>query len=184
METSLVLGSRQKPVGVRFRQQLYNVSNNLTVTVDGVLNTSTGAVQAHGTAFKHVVMPHTGGLRRLLDRVDLGASYASDLDEVYGSARAKKAYRFGSGTTRGTLELEGEADMDMAQKVDLRGRVQLSSKVFNFTDNQDMKLTVGYGHKRIGVTSKFTQGVYGSVHENNWSLHTDFKKHWEVTYDL
>ena len=97
-----------------------------------------------------------------------------------------------------------------------RGRVQLTSKVFNFTDRQDLKLTAGYGHRRKDISSEFIkviarqrltvtilasltceypilhpdvlcclwQGPYGCVQENNWTLVTDFKKYWHVTYDL
>ena len=36
-----------------------------------------------------------------------------------------------------------------------RGRVQLTSKVFNFTDRQDLKLTAGYGHRRKDISSEF-----------------------------
>lgn len=45
METALVLGSEQKPTGLRFRQRMLSDTNNLTITVDGIFDTSAGSVQ-------------------------------------------------------------------------------------------------------------------------------------------
>jgi len=184
METSLEIGSDIKPVHLRFRERLHSEANNITLTVDGMLDTSSAKLQARGTAFKHFVMPGSGGLDNLLDRVDIGVSYATDTDDIYASIRAKKAYNFGNGNMSGTLSAIGEADANMDRKVFGRGRVEMASKVFSFNNNQDVKLKVGYGHKRIGVSSKFIEGPYGCIKENNWSLLTDFQKYWTVRYTL
>ena len=50
METSIVLGSDQKPAGLRVRQQMHNSSTNLTITADGLMDLTTGAAQVIGNA--------------------------------------------------------------------------------------------------------------------------------------
>ena len=80
-------------------------------------------MQGRATAFKHLMVPKTGGLNRILDQVDIGVTYATDADDVLGSARAKKSYNFGSKSGSkggsGALEFFGEADVNTDQKVSL-----------------------------------------------------------------
>lgn len=75
------------------------------------------APQARGAAFKGFVIPSKGGLDKLLDRVDIGVSYATDTDDVYGSLRAKKSFAFGSGNVAGEVQVAGEVDVTMDKKV-------------------------------------------------------------------
>ena len=69
------------------------------------------------------MVPKSGILNRVLDQVDIGVSYATDADDVLGSARAKKSYTFGSksGSKGGSAALEffGEADVNTEHKVSL-----------------------------------------------------------------
>jgi len=55
-------------------------------------------------------------------------------------------------------------------------RVELSQKVFNFTEDQDVKVKLGY--------DVATRKPYGQIRENNWTLNTDFRKKFSLNYDL
>uniref|UniRef100_A0A061QPX8 Uncharacterized protein n=1 Tax=Tetraselmis sp. GSL018 TaxID=582737 RepID=A0A061QPX8_9CHLO len=184
METSLVLGSQQRPMGLRFQERLHNKDSDVSLLVDGVLGSSTGKLQVRGVAFKGFDLSGVDNFKNLVDRVEVGVSYASDRDDFFGTLRAKKKFAFGKGSGAGTVKLVAQADMNKDRKVEKYGRAEVCSKVFNFTNKQDLKLKVGFGHKRIGVSSNFLQGPYGVVQENNWSLLTDFQKYWQVTYRL
>eukprot|EP00873_Tetraselmis_striata_P002000 jgi/Tetstr1/422264/TSEL_013109.t1 len=181
MQTSMVFGNQRK-LGLLFRER-FTSEENVSLTVDGIVNTDNCTLQGRGTVFKRFEVG-SGPMSHVLDMVDIGGAYSTDSDEFLATARARKAWTFGKGNRTGSLKLGGEAEINPAQKVDARGRVEVSTKLMNFTDQQDLKLKLGYGHKRIGVSNQFIKGPYGCVRENNWSLMTDFKDFVEVKYDL
>ena len=45
-----------------------------------------------------------------------------------------------------------------------KGKVELSQKIFNFTEDQDLKIKLGYDIAR--------NRPYGQLRENNWTLDT------------
>eukprot|EP00894_Picocystis_sp_ML_P003283 jgi/Pico_ML_1/53800/g4277.t1 len=79
--------------------------------------------------------------------VDVGAEYATDADEI----------RYG-------------------MKGDAWAKLELSQKIFNFTEDQDLKVKVGLDLVR--------RNVYAQIRENNWTLSTDMRGSWHVSYDL
>jgi hypothetical protein len=54
--------------------------------------------------------------------------------------------------------------------------VELSYKVFNFTEDQDLKLKIGYNVVK--------QKPYFQIRENNWTLNAEVNGGWSVNYDL
>lgn len=57
-----------------------------------------------------------------------------------------------------------------------RGVVELSYKVFNFTEDQDLKFKIG--------CNVFKQTPYFQLRENNWTLNHELNVGWNVIYDL
>ena len=111
-----------------------------------------------------------------LSRVDMGLSYATTADDVtYGVAGKKSFELTDDGLT--TLDVKGGVSMgSKARGADLDARVELTQKIFNFQEDQDLKLRLGFdlGKKK----------VYGQIRENNWTFNTDFQDKWDVRYDL
>jgi len=59
---------------------------------------------------------------------------------------------------------------------DVAGSVELTKKIFNFVEDQDLKLRLGY--------DLCERGFYGQIRENNWTFNTNFRDKWDVKYDL
>jgi len=59
---------------------------------------------------------------------------------------------------------------------DACAKLELSQKIFNFTEDQDLKIKVGLDVLR--------RNVYAQIRENNWTLSTDMRGSWHVSYDL
>jgi len=66
--------------------------------------------------------------------------------------------------------------MSASRKKVWKGKVELSQKIFNFTEDQDLKIKLGYDIAR--------RTPYGQFRENNWTLDTDFRSKWSINYDL
>lgn len=181
MQTSMIFGNQRK-LGLLFRER-FTSEENVSLTVDAVVNTDNCSFQGRGCVFKRFEA-NNGMMTHVLDKVDIGGAYSTDNDEFLATARARKTWSVGKGNRTASLKVGGEAEINTNQKVEARGRVELSTKLMNFTDEQDLKLKLGYGHKRIGVSNQFLKGPYGCIRENNWSLMTDFKDFVEVKYDL
>jgi hypothetical protein len=111
-------------------------------------------LQGRGYVFKRFEA-NNGMMKHVLDKVDIGGAYSTDNDEFLATARARKTWSVGKGNRTASLKVGGEAEINTNQKVEARGRVELSTKLMNFTDEQDLKLKLGYGHKRIGVSNQF-----------------------------
>jgi hypothetical protein len=61
-------------------------------------------------------------------------------------------------------------------KGEAKGTLELSRKIFNFTEDQDLKLKIGASaHDRM---------MYAQLRENNWTLNVDANGKWDVRYDL
>lgn len=54
--------------------------------------------------------------------------------------------------------------------------MELSQKIFNFTEDQDLRLQLGY--------DLANKQPYGQIRENNWTLNTNFRNTWSISYDL
>jgi hypothetical protein len=111
-----------------------------------------------------------------LSRVDMGLSYATTQDDVTYGISGKKSFELtDDGLT--TLDVKGGVSMGSRSRgADVDARVELTQKIFNFQEDQDLKLRVG-----VDLSSR---KVYGQIRENNWTFNTDFKEKWDVRYDL
>ena len=111
-----------------------------------------------------------------LSRVDMGLSYATTADDVtYGIAGNKSFELTDDGLT--TFDVKGGVSMgSKARGADVEAKIELTQKIFNFQEDQDLKLRVGFdvGKKKL----------YGQIRENNWTFNTDFRDKWDVRYDL
>jgi hypothetical protein len=108
--------------------------------------------------------------------VDMGLSYATTQDDVKYGVAGKKSFEL---TDDGLMTLDVKAGVSMGSKArgaNFTGNVELTQKIFNFQEDQDLKLRVGYDVVK--------QGFYGQIRENNWTFNTNFKDRWDVKYDL
>lgn len=79
------------------------------------------------------------------------------------------------------------------------GRAQVTKTMYNFTSEQDLKLSVGYRAQvsdsgdihgvrgltaSCSVTHVYHQEFFGELRENAWRVVTDFEGKWLVKYDL
>ena len=138
--------------------------------VSGSLDTKDGRVESRAYVRKKF-FPDA-----FLSRVDMGLSYATTADDVtYGIAGKKSFELTDDGLT--TLDVKGGVSMgSKARGADVDARIELTQKIFNFQEDQDLKLRVGID---LGKRK-----VYGQIRENNWTFNTDFKERWDVRYDL
>ena len=114
----------------------------------------------------------------LPDRADVGLTYETMRDDVRCGARVRKTVDVSpSGNGTSTLELKAGVSYGMKHpKPEVEGKLELTQKVFNFQEDQDLRLRVGY--------DLVTRKPYANIRENNWSFKTDFQKSWSVCYDL
>ena len=111
-----------------------------------------------------------------LSRVDMGLSYATTQDDVQYGVAGKKSFELTDDWLT-TLDIKGGMTMgSRARGAEFDGRVELTQKIFNFQEDQDLKLRLGFN---VGERS-----FYGQIRENNWTFNTDFKDRWDVRYDL
>ena len=138
--------------------------------VSGSLDTKDGRVESKAYVRKKF-FPEA-----VLSRVDMGLSYATTQDDVKYGVAGKKSFEL---TDDGlmTLDIKGGVSMgSKARGANFSGNVELTQKIFNFQEDQDLKLRVGFD-----VVKK---GFYGQIRENNWTFNTNFKDRWDVKYDL
>jgi hypothetical protein len=137
--------------------------------VHGKLNTHTG--KAHGVAqLKRKFYPE------LLTSLDVGAKFDSQFRELTYDIQGKKTLPV---TDNGLLsvDLKGGYNFNPGSKQGKpRGVVELSYKVFNFTEDQDLKLKLGYNVVK--------QKPYFQIRENNWTLNGEVNGGWSIIYDL
>jgi hypothetical protein len=114
----------------------------------------------------------------LPDRADIGLTYETARDDVRYGARARKTLDVSpSGNGMSTLELKAGVSYGMKHhKPEVEGKLELTQKVFNFQEDQDLRLRLGY--------DLVTRKPYANIRENNWTFKTDFQKSWSVCYDL
>ena len=112
------------------------------------------------------------------DRADIGLTYETKLDDVRYGARARKTVDVSpSKDGMSTVTLRGGVSYGVKRSKPLiEGTIELTHKVFNFQEDQDLRLRVGYDLVK--------REPYAHIRENNWSFKTDFQKSWSVYYDL
>jgi len=168
METSLRYGNGEKQLLLHAKEN-FLLDKSFFLQVHGKLNTHTGA--AHGTAqLKRKFFPE------LLTGLDIGARFDSQLKEFTYDIQGKKTLPV---TDNGLLSVDLKGGYNYnpgSRKGKPRGVVELSYKVFNFTEDQDLKLKIGY--------NAFKQTPYFQIRENNWTLNHELNGGWNVIYDL
>ena len=152
------------------RVRVSRLESAFTAKVSGSLDTKDGRVESRAYVRKKF-FPDA-----FLSRVDMGLSYATTQDDVtYGICGKKSFDLTDDGLT--TLDVKGGVSMgSKARAADVDARLELTQKIFNFQEDQDLKLRVGLD---LG-----SRKLYGQIRENNWTFNTDFKEKWDVRYDL
>ena len=139
--------------------------------VSGSLDTRDGRVESRAYVRKKF-FPDS-----VLTRVDMGLSYATTQDDVRYGLNGRRTFDI---TDDGllTLDVKGGCMVGSkgAKRPDVVGCVELTQKIFNFQEDQDLKLRLGYDLRE--------RGFYGQIRENNWTFNTNFRDKWDVKYDL
>ena len=159
METRLHFDNKSRTLGI-FAKEHFVSDDNVVLTVQGKLDTSSG--QAEGKiALKKKFFPEA--TNRWYSRADIGAQYETTTDEVLYGVDARRCFEL---SPDGLLTLDTKAGLQMSasrRKV-WKGKVELTQKIFNFTEDQDLKIKIGYDIAK--------RSPYGQLRENNWSLDT------------
>jgi len=105
--------------------------------------------------------------------------YATDREEMVYSSTAKKRFNLSSDGLL-YLKTKGSVNFGLGNRKWAQGCVELKQKVYNVTEEQDVKLTAG-----CEVSSTGRKSVYGKLQENNWSVQYDLvSRRWAVKYFL
>lgn len=189
-ETQLTFDNSQRTLGVRVRETILTPGNglfgNLSLKVQGQLNTRTGKLDYNGRLCKFV----TGTVRRrnihaAKTKLRIGPmlKFDSANDDIIGGLLLKKHTPV-AGHLDLWLKVAATAEMNSrTHKSEGFGHVRLSKSIYNFTDRQDVRLSVGY-RGRVDEKGTVRGDYYGQLRENNWSLNTDFQGYVGVRYDL
>ena len=199
METSLTLDNKQRNLNVLFKQR-FEHSSDVQLKVKGVLNTVTAGGQFWGKLNKFLRL---GDLKynssdafrpdtRL--RLGLGAKASSVTEDVFLSVNGKKKFTIQSqqAVQKGLPILKNYTQLTLAATYDYNMRNEIwggeahasvSHAIFKFVDNQDVRVTVGV-RGRINQTGLADYEPYLRVQENCWSILTNLKGDWRLTYDL
>ncbi|KAJ7564084.1 hypothetical protein O6H91_02G000800 [Diphasiastrum complanatum] len=168
METSLRFGGDQKQLRLHAKESFF-LDKSFLLQIHGKLNTHTGATS--GVAqLKRKFLPG------VLTSLDVGAKFDTELREFTYDIQGKKSLPI---TENGLLSLDVKGGFNFNPRLKVgkaRGIVELSYKIFNFTEEQDLRLKVGY--------DPFEQKPYFQIRENNWTLNADVNGSWNVIYDL
>ncbi|BBM98873.1 hypothetical protein MPTK1_1g16860 [Marchantia polymorpha subsp. ruderalis] len=168
METSLRYGVEEKQLLLHAKEN-FLLDKSFYLQIHGKLNTHTGAASGI-TQVKKKFFPE------LLTSLDVGAKFDSKPYEITYDVQGKKTLPL---TDNGLLsiDLKGGYNFNPGTKVGKpRGVVELSYKIFNFTEDQDLKIKAGYNLVK--------QKPYFQIRENNWTLNADMAGGWSVIYDL
>ena len=139
METSFVYDSEDAELKLCGKENFVN-DDNWMLTVEGTLGTSSGKRRSR-VSFRKKIFPQP------LTRVRFGAICDSARGEkgLLYNVGAKKSFEL---TEDGLMLLDLKADVDYqprARTVTSSATCEMSYKIFNFTEDQDLKLKVGYG---------------------------------------
>lgn len=189
-ETQLTFDNSQRTLGLRVRETIVTPGSgllgNLKLIVYGQLNTRTGKLEYNGQLCKYL----TGTVRRrspyaAKSKLRFGPvlKFGSANDDIVGGLLLKKHTPVG-GSLDMWLKVAASAEMNSrTHKPEGFGHVRLSKSIYNFTERQDVRLSVGY-RGRIDENGTVRGDAYGQLRENNWSLNTDFQGYVGVRYDL
>uniref|UniRef100_A0A7S3UDI8 Uncharacterized protein n=1 Tax=Picocystis salinarum TaxID=88271 RepID=A0A7S3UDI8_9CHLO len=169
METALCYDSTRRRLRICARETFAS-DDHIALHVAAELDTKEGHVSARAKLRKRYFPKHLGF------HVDVGAEYATDADEIRYGVKGRKKWEL---SEDGLLSLDFKSKVQFSQmkrKGDACAKLELSQKIFNFTEDQDLKIKVGLDVLR--------RNVYAQIRENNWTLSTDMRGSWHVSYDL
>ncbi|CAI7786233.1 unnamed protein product [Closterium sp. NIES-54] len=174
METSLRLNAEDRSLVMHAKENFVS-DGNIALQVHAKLNTQTGKpsclIQLKKKFFPEV-----------LTSIDVGAKVDVESREVTYSIQGKKTWEL---TDNGLLclDLKGAYNYQPhTQSGKPKASVELSQKVFNFTEDQDLKVKLGY--------NVVARKPYLQLRENNWTLNAELREtagkrvHWSIAYDL
>eukprot|EP00898_Chlorokybus_atmophyticus_P005503 jgi/Chlat1/5954/Chrsp4S06421 len=169
METSLRIDSKTRRLRLAAKESFIS-DDNVALTLAGSLDTTDASWTAKASLRKKF-FPKTG-----VTRVDVGARYDTETEEVVYGVEALKNFEISEDGLL-SVAVKGGYDFSVGRK---SGRpkacVELTQKIFNFTEDQDLKIKLGYD-----LAARYP---YAEIRENNWTFNTDFRTFWGVVYDL
>eukprot|EP00850_Spirogloea_muscicola_P010319 SM000060S19651 [mRNA] locus=s60:310061:311092:- [translate_table: standard] len=168
METSLKLDSTTRRLGFLVKEK-FVTDNNLALTCSGFLAADDGAARGDVQLVKNF-------FPGWLTRFDVGARYGTEFGELSYGVSGKKTFELND---EGLLSIDVKGKYQYGQRKRehaLKGSVEISQKVFNITEGQDLKMTLGF--------DLIKRHAYAQIRENNWTLNSDFAGNWSVLYDL
>lgn len=173
METSLRFKSDDKDLHIYVKESFVS-EGNVALQLRGRLNTKTGKpggiVQLRKKFFPEV-----------LTSVDMGAKIDIESRDVTYSIQGKKTWELNASGLL-CLDLKGGYHYHAnTQDGTPKAVVELSQKVFNFTEDQDLKIKLGY--------NIVERRPHLQLRENNWTLNAEVKDRgkkvaWSIAYDL
>ncbi|KAL5705989.1 hypothetical protein ACHQM5_024208 [Ranunculus cassubicifolius] len=153
-----------------YAKQKLPVDPNLFVQLHGELDTRAGS-PSYFAAIARYFEPKTGA------KLGLGIQCFNQVRFRHGyTSRAKTAIPITEDRSL-NLNIKGRCDIDSEfdQKKG-RAAAELSWSMFNFTEDQDVRLKIGY---------EFIDKVpYLQIRENNWTVNADINGKWNVRFDL
>lgn len=168
METCLRYSGQQKQLCLHAKEEFF-IDSNFFFQIHGKLNTRTG--EASGIAkLKRRFYPE------LFTSLDAGVKYDTEMREFICDLQGKKTIPI---TDNGLLSVDmkgGYSFNPSSQKGKQRGIVELTYRIFNFSEDQDVRLRIGY--------NLFDKKPYFQIRENNWTVNADINGRWNVKYDL
>lgn len=167
METSLRYDGDQRHL-MLYAKEKFLLEKSLLLQVHGKLNTHTGSISGE-TQLKKRFAPG------LLTSVEVGAKFDSKLRDITYDVRGKKSLSL---SDDGLLSLDVKGGYNFNPRFQAgtaKAAVELSYKLFDFTEDQDLRLKVGY--------NALDQHPYLQIRENNWTFNAG-NGHWSVRYDL
>eukprot|EP00245_Coleochaete_scutata_P003205 TRINITY_DN14621_c0_g1_i1.p1 TRINITY_DN14621_c0_g1~~TRINITY_DN14621_c0_g1_i1.p1 ORF type:complete len:172 (+),score=41.33 TRINITY_DN14621_c0_g1_i1:101-616(+) len=171
METSLRFRSDEQQLVLHGKEKFVS-EGNISFQVHGRVNTKTG--KPGGTMqLRKRFFPLSSP--ELVTCLDVGAKFDLDHRELIYQIQAKKSFEITGPLL--TLDLKTGYNFNPGTRLgEPRAVVEVSQKVFNFTEDQDVKIKLGYN-----VVDK---KPFYQIRENNWSWNGDFKGNWNIVYDL
>lgn len=169
METSLRYDGDDKHL-MLYAKEKFLLEKSILLQIHGTLNTRTGSISGE-TQLKKKFSPDS------LTSLDIGAKFDSfDLRDIRYDVRGKKSVSI---SRDGLLSLDLKGGYNFNPRFQMgktRAAVELSYKLFNFTEDQDLKLKVGF--------NVLEEHPYLQIRENNWTFNASSKGQWSVRYDL
>ncbi|XP_072994286.1 outer envelope pore protein 21B, chloroplastic-like [Typha latifolia] len=167
METSLRLAGDSKNLRIHAKEKLPLNSQTL-LQAHGEIDTSSGAPSYLALIIRRFYP-------ELSANIGVGVQLDGGNDFVY-NVRGKKAFLI-TQTGRVGINIKGRCIGDKEFKLAKKsGAVELAWSIFNFQNDQDVRLKVGYEF--------FDKVPYFQLRENNWTLNACMNGKWNVRFDL